>query len=181
MSLATGVSGDKLQWLVAAAEVGLGFGFKVFANSFLPIILFERPIRIGDTIVGNLHGISRIRIRATTDRLRPQRDHHSQQNVRDRPTINWSLSDNVTRVELPTASPTVRIYHSCIDCYVRLPMRTRVLDDPEPQVFCLSYGPHSLNFELRIFVNDLLDRLFAADEVNCRVDELFRGGSEDRL
>ena len=50
----------------------------------------------------------------------------------------------------------------------------RVLDDPEPQVFCLSYGPHSLNFELRIFVNDLLDRLFAADEVNCRVDELFK-------
>ena len=38
----------------------------------------------------------------------------------------------------------------------------------------MSYGPHSLNFELRIFVNDLLDRLFAAHEVNCRVDALFR-------
>jgi potassium efflux system protein len=49
-----------------------------------------------------------------------------------------------------------------------------VLTDPAPQVFCLSYGPHSLNFELRIFVIDLLDRLYAADEVNCRVDALFR-------
>lgn len=38
----------------------------------------------------------------------------------------------------------------------------------------MSYGQHSLNFELRIFVNDLLDRLFAADEINCRVDQLFR-------
>ncbi|QHD49328.1 mechanosensitive channel MscK [Vreelandella aquamarina] len=181
MSLATlGVSWDKLQWLVAALSVGLGFGLQeIFANFISGlIILFERPIRIGDTItLGNLHGtVSRIRIRATTvtDFDRKEIIIPNKTFVTDQ-LINWSLSDNVTRVVL-----TYGVAHGSDLPLVHRLLRqaadenARVLDDPEPQVFCLSYGPHSLNFELRIFVNDLLDRLFAADEVNCRVDELFK-------
>jgi len=181
MSLATlGVSWDKLQWLVAALSVGLGFGLQeIFANFISGlIILFERPIRIGDTItLGNLHGtVSRIRIRATTvtDFDRKEIIIPNKTFVTDQ-LINWSLSDNVTRVVL-----TYGVSHGSDLPLVHKLLRqaadenARVLDDPEPQVFCLSYGPHSLNFELRIFVNDLLDRLFAADEVNCRVDELFK-------
>lgn len=181
MGLATlGVSWDKLQWLVAALSVGLGFGLQeIFANFISGlIILFERPIRIGDTItVGNLHGtVSRIRIRATTvtDFDRKEIIIPNKTFVTDQ-LINWSLSDNVTRVVL-----TYGVAHGSNLAKVHQLLRqaadenARVLNDPEPQVFCLSYGPHSLNFELRIFVNDLLDRLFAADEVNCRVDVLFR-------
>ncbi|WP_083002439.1 mechanosensitive channel MscK [Halomonas sp. GT] len=181
MALATlGVSWNKLQWLVAALSVGLGFGLQeIFANFISGlIILFERPIRIGDTItLGNLHGtVSRIRIRATTvtDFDRKEIIIPNKTFVTDQ-LINWSLSDNVTRVVL-----TYGVAHGSDLPLVHTLLRQaadenpRVLEDPEPQVFCLNYGPHSLNFELRIFVNDLLDRLFAADEVNCRVDELFR-------
>jgi len=181
MGLATlGVSWDKLQWLVAALSVGLGFGLQeIFANFISGlIILFERPIRIGDTItIGNLHGtVNRIRIRATTvtDFDRKEIIIPNKTFVTDQ-LINWSLSDNVTRVVL-----TYGVAHGSDMPKVHQLLRQaadenpRVLSDPEPQVFCLSYGQHSLNFELRIFVNDLLDRLFAADEVNCRVDELFR-------
>lgn len=181
MGLATlGVSWDKLQWLVAALSVGLGFGLQeIFANFISGlIILFERPIRIGDTItIGNLHGtVNRIRIRATTvtDFDRKEIIIPNKTFVTDQ-LINWSLSDNVTRVVL-----TYGVAHGSDLPKVHQLLRqaadenARVLNDPEPQVFCLSYGQHSLNFELRIFVNDLLDRLFAADEVNCRVDELFR-------
>ncbi|PRY61424.1 potassium efflux system protein [Vreelandella songnenensis] len=181
MSLATlGVSWDKLQWLVAALSVGLGFGLQeIFANFISGlIILFERPIRIGDTItLGNLHGtVSRIRIRATTvtDFDRKEIIIPNKTFVTDQ-LINWSLSDNITRVVL-----TYGVAHGSDLAKVHTLLRqaadenARVLADPEPQVFCLSYGNHSLNFELRIFVNDLVDRLFAADEVNCRVDELFR-------
>lgn len=142
------------------------------------IILFERPIRIGDTItIGNLHGtVSRIRIRATTvtDFDRKEIIIPNKTFVTDQ-LINWSLSDNITRVVLTygvahgSDMPTVhQLLRKAAD------ENPRVLTDPEPQVFCLSYGQHSLNFELRIFVNDLLDRLFAADEINCRVDSLFR-------
>ncbi|PCF95217.1 mechanosensitive channel MscK [Vreelandella nigrificans] len=181
MALATlGVSWDKLQWLIAALSVGLGFGLQeIFANFISGlIILFERPIRIGDTItLGNLHGtVSRIRIRATTvtDFDRKEIIIPNKTFVTDQ-LINWSLSDNVTRVVL-----TYGVSHGSDLPLVHQLLRQaadeneRVLTDPEPQVFCLSYGQHSLNFELRIFVNDLVDRLFAADEVNCRVDELFR-------
>ncbi len=181
MGLSTlGVSWDKLQWLVAALSVGLGFGLQeIFANFISGlIILFERPIRIGDTItLGNLHGtVSRIRIRATTvtDFDRKEIIIPNKTFVTDQ-LINWSLSDNITRVVL-----TYGVAHGSDMAKVHQLLRKvadenpRVLTDPEPQVFCLSYGQHSLNFELRIFVNDLLDRLFAADEINCRVDALFR-------
>ncbi|WP_110655751.1 mechanosensitive channel MscK [Salinicola halimionae] len=181
ISLGTlGVSWDKLQWLVAALGVGLGFGLQeIFANFISGlIILFERPMRIGDTItLGQLHGsVSRIRIRATTviDFDRKEIIIPNKTFVTDQ-LINWSLSDNVTRVVL-----TYGVSHgSDLDEVHRL-MRLaadenrRVLRDPEPQVFCISYGPTAFNFELRIFVNDLLDRLYASDEINRRLDRLFK-------
>ncbi|NYS60995.1 mechanosensitive channel MscK [Vreelandella salicampi] len=181
MALATlGVSWDKLQWLVAALSVGLGFGLQeIFANFISGlIILFERPIRIGDTItLGNLHGtVNRIRIRATTvtDFDRKEIIIPNKTFVTDQ-LINWSLSDSVTRVVLTygvSHGSDLPKVHELL--HQAAQENSRVLTDPEPQVLCLSYGPHSLNFELRIFVNNLLDRLYAADEVNCRVDALFR-------
>ncbi|TDX28431.1 potassium efflux system protein [Modicisalibacter xianhensis] len=181
VSLGTlGVSWGKLQWLVAALGVGLGFGLQeIFANFISGlIILFERPVRIGDTItLGNLHGtVSRIRIRATTvtDFDRKEIIIPNKTFVTDQ-LINWSLSDNITRVVL-----NYGVAHgSDLDTVHRLlrdaaESNPRVLKDPEPQVFCTSYGATAFNFELRIFVNDLLDRLYAADEINRRLDVLFR-------
>ncbi len=102
---ALGVSWDKLQWLVAALSVGIGFGMQeIFANFISGlIILFERPVRIGDVVtIGNLSGtVSRIRIRATTitdfDRkeiIVPNKTFITGQ------LVNWSLTDTVTRVTL---------------------------------------------------------------------------------
>jgi potassium efflux system protein len=181
MSLAAlGVSWDKLQWLVAALSVGLGFGLQeIFANFISGlIILFERPIRIGDTItLGNLHGtVNRIRIRATTvtDFDRKEIIIPNKTFVTDQ-LINWSLSDNVTRVVLTYGvahGSDLAMVHRLL--HQAAAENSRVLSDPEPQVFCVHYGPHNFSFELRIFVNDIMDRLYASDEVNCRVDELFR-------
>lgn len=175
-----GVSWDKLQWLVAALSVGLGFGLQeIFANFISGlIILFERPVRIGDTItIGNLHGtVNRIRIRATTvtDFDRKEIIIPNKTFVTDQ-LINWSLSDNVTRVVL-----NFGVAHgSDLDLAHRLLMQAaqenkRVLKDPEPLVFCLSYNKDNFAFELRIYVNDLTDRLYATDEINRWVDARFR-------
>ncbi|MFC3283408.1 mechanosensitive channel MscK [Litchfieldella rifensis] len=181
VALATlGVSWGKLQWLVAALGVGLGFGLQeIFANFVSGlIILFERPVRIGDTItLGNLHGtVSRIRIRATTviDFDRKEIIIPNKTFVTDQ-LINWSLTDNVTRVVLNIGVA----YGSNLALVHRLLRQaadenSRVLADPEPQVFFMSYGASTLNFELRIFVDALADRLYAVDEINLRIDELFR-------
>ncbi|WP_299257161.1 mechanosensitive channel MscK [uncultured Kushneria sp.] len=175
-----GVTWDKLQWLVAALSVGLGFGLQeIFANFISGlIILFERPIRIGDTItLGNLHGtVSRIRIRATTvtDFDRKEIIIPNKTFVTDQ-LINWSLTDNITRVVL-----TFGVAHGTdLDLAHRILRRIadehpKVLADPEPQVFCMAYSQSAFNFELRVFVNELVDRLVVTDEINRRVDAEFK-------
>lgn len=175
-----GVSWDKLQWLVAALSVGLGFGLQeIFANFISGlIILFERPIRIGDTItLGNLHGtVSRIRIRATTvtDFDRKEIIIPNKTFVTDQ-LINWSLSDNITRVVL-----TFGVAHGTeLDRVHEILRRIadehpKVLADPEPQVLCMAYAQEAFNFELRVFVSELIDRLSVTDEINRRVDAEFR-------
>ncbi|MFY0991975.1 mechanosensitive channel MscK [Halomonas sp. C05BenzN] len=174
-----GVSWDKLQWLVAALGVGLGFGLQAIFANFVSglIILFERPVRIGDTVtLGNLTGtVSKIRIRATTvtDFDRKEIIIPNQTFITDQ-LINWSLSDTVTRVVL-TYGVAYGSDHRLVHRLLRQAAdeNPRVLADPEPQVFFMDYGESTLNFELRIFVNSLGDRLFATDEINCRVGELF--------
>ena len=67
---AVGIGWSSVQWLIAAMTVGLGFGLQeIFANFVSGIILlFERPIRVGDTVtIGDITGtVTRIQIRATT-------------------------------------------------------------------------------------------------------------------
>jgi potassium-dependent mechanosensitive channel len=180
LALATlGVAWNQLQWLVAALGVGLGFGLQeIFANFVSGlIILFERPVRIGDTItLGNLTGtVSRIRIRATTvtDFDRKEIIIPNKTFVTDQ-LINWSLSDTVTRVVL-TFGVAYGSDHRLVHRLLRQAAdeNPRVLADPEPQVFFMAYGESRLDFELRVFVNALGDRLYATDEINCRVGELF--------
>ncbi len=180
VALATlGVAWSQLQWLVAALGVGLGFGLQAIFANFVSglIILFERPVRIGDTVtLGALTGtVSRIRIRATTvtDFDRKEIIIPNQTFITDQ-LINWSLSDTVTRVVL-TFGVAYGSDHRLVHRLLRQAAdeNPRVLADPEPQVFFLDYGESTLNFELRVFVNALGDRLFATDEINCRVGELF--------
>ncbi|WP_162300050.1 mechanosensitive channel MscK [Kineobactrum sediminis] len=177
---ALGVSWNKLQWLVAALSVGLGFGLQeIFANAVSGvIILFERPVRIGDVItVGDLSGtVSQIRIRATTitdfDRkeiIIPNKTFVTGQ------LINWSLSDTLIRLVISVGVA----YGSDLEKTRELLLQIArdhpdVLKEPEPTVLFLSFGDSSLNHELRIFVGDLNTRLTVLDEVNRQVDTLFK-------
>ncbi len=175
-----GVSWDKLQWLVAALSVGLGFGLQeIFANFVSGlIILFERPVRIGDTItIGSFSGgVSKIRIRATTitDFDRKEVIIPNKAFVTER-LINWSLSDTITRV-------IIRIgvaYGSDLDKVKEVLLQAarenpRVMVDPEPQVFFLEFGASSLDHELRLYVRELGDRSYTVDELNRAIDRLCR-------
>ena len=159
--------------------MGLGFGLQeIFANFVSGlIILFERPVRIGDTItLGALTGtVSKIHIRATTviDFDRKEIIIPNKTFVTDQ-LINWSLSDTVTRVVL-TYGVAYGSDYNLVHRLLRQAAKEnqRVLADPGPEVFFMSYGESTLNFEMRIFVNGLGDRLYATDEINCRVGELF--------
>jgi len=174
-----GVSWDKLQWLAAALSVGLGFGLQeIFANFVSGLmILFERPMRIGDTVtVGNLSGtVSRIQIRATTivdfDRkeiIVPNKTFVTSQ------LINWSLSDTVTRVTIKLGVA----YGSDLALVKRLLLQIatdnpRVLTDPPPRVFFVNFGASTLDHEMMVHVRELSDRYPAIDEINREIDATF--------
>ncbi|MGB4073744.1 mechanosensitive channel MscK [Pseudomonas sp.] len=175
-----GVSWDKLQWLVAALSVGLGFGLQeIFANFISGlIILFERPVRIGDVVtIGNLSGtVSKIRIRATTitDFDRKEIIVPNKTFVTDQ-LINWSLNDTVTRVivkigvayetDLPLARKLMM--QACLE-------NPRVLRDPEPLLFFLTISASTFDYELRFHVRELGDRNAATDEILTRIALSFR-------
>ncbi|MGL5759736.1 mechanosensitive channel MscK [Plesiomonas sp.] len=177
---AIGMSWDKLQWIATGLSVGLGFGLQeIFANFVAGLILlFERPIRIGDTItIGNFTGtVSKIRIRATTvtDFDRKEVIIPNKNFVVER-LQNWSLSDTVTRVLIRVGVA----YGSDLDLTRQLLLQAaheneRVMKDPEPLVFFLTFGASTLDHELRVYVRELRDRSFTVDELNRRIDHLFR-------
>jgi potassium efflux system protein len=170
-----GGSWSQVQWLVAALSVGLGFGLQeIFANMVSGIILlFERPIRVGDTVtIGTITGkVSRIQMRATTlidmdqkDLIVPNKTFITSQ------LINWTLSDPITRVVIPVGIA----YGSDVDLAQKVMIETvkatpMVLEDPEPSVLMVGFGDSSLNFSIRIFVSELSNRLPVTHNLHFRL------------
>ncbi|HCB1498619.1 potassium efflux system protein [Klebsiella oxytoca] len=175
-----GVSWDKLQWLAAALSVGLGFGLQEIFGNFVSglIILFERPVRIGDTVtIGTFSGtVSKIRIRATTitDFDRKEVIIPNKAFVTER-LINWSLSDTVTRVVIRLGVA----YGSDLDKVKEVLLQAahehpKVMQEPAPSVFFTTFGASTLDHELRLYVRELRDRSYAVDELNRAIDRLCR-------
>ncbi|TAN69477.1 MAG: mechanosensitive ion channel [Methylobacter sp.] len=175
-----GGSWSQVQWLVAALSVGLGFGLQeIFANMVSGIILlFERPIRIGDTVtIGSVTGkVSRIQMRATTlvdidqkDLIVPNKTFITSQ------LINWTLSDAITRVVIPVGiayGSDIELAHKImIDTVRSTPM---VLADPEPCVVLVGFGDSSLSFSIRVFVSELANRLPVTHDLHIRLEKALR-------
>jgi len=160
----------------AAMTVGLAFGLQeIFANLVSGIIiLFERPIRVGDVVtVGNVSGtVSRIRIRATTitdfDRkelIVPNKHFITQQ------VLNWTLSDAIIRVTFPISvsrgSEVERVKGILMDL---ANLHDMVLKEPEPSVIFKGFGPGALQFDLRVFIRRE-DYALVLDALNTAIEE----------
>ena len=175
-----GIEWSKLQWLVAALGVGLGFGLQeIFANFISGlIILFEKPIRIGDTVtIRDLTGsVTKINTRATTisdwDRkeiIVPNKAFITEQ------FINWSLSDSVTRVVLTVPAPsdantdevTQLLYTAAERCSL-------VIDNPPPEVFLVDLQQGIQLFELRIYAAEMGHRMPLRHEIHQLILQGFR-------
>jgi potassium efflux system protein len=177
---AVGLSWSSIQWLVAALGVGLGFGLQEIVANFVCglIILFERPIRVGDVVtIGDQTGrVTRIQIRATTvtdwDRrelIVPNKEFITGQ------LINWSLSDPITRIVVPVGVA----YGSDTKMTEELLLKVArenliVLSQPEPSALFLGFGDSSLNFELRVFVRGMDNRLPVMHQLHLAIDREFR-------
>ncbi len=166
----------KAQWIIAALGVGLGFGLQEIVANFVSglIILFERPVRVGDTVsVGAISGtVSRIQIRATTitdwdnkEVLVPNKSFIIE------PVSNWTLSNAVTRLMIPIGvaygSDPAAVREAIFRAIKSIPT---VLKEPAASVFFVGFGDSSLNFEIRVFVGEPAKRLPTLHDLNSAID-----------
>jgi potassium efflux system protein len=174
-----GGSWSQIQWAVAALSVGIGFGLQEIVANFISglIILFEQPIRLGDTVtVGDVSGkVTKIRIRATTIRdfdrrelLVPNKEFITNQ------LLNWSLSDQVTRRLLEVGVA----YGTDMDKAMEIVREVAqahplVLVDPESMITFDEFGDNSLLISLRFFLDQLEQRLIVSSDMRLEINRRF--------
>ncbi len=152
---AIGIDGSSLALILGALGFGISFGLQNVVNNFVSglILLFERPIRVGDKIqIGSMGGVvGEIGIRATTvhtwdgaDVIVPNA------NLISNEIINWTFSDHKRRIEVK-----VGVAYG-VDPETVLAMlpslvteHPDVLAEPEPIALFLGFGDSSLDFSLR--------------------------------
>ncbi len=175
-----GFDWSQVQWIVAALGVGVGFGLQEIVANFISglIILFERPVRVGDTVtIGNLTGtVSRIHIRATsmTDGENREIIIPNKSLITEK-VINWTLTDSITRVTFKVAvrygTDTLRAQMAILEAVKATP---HVLDTPAPSVFFIGFGASALEFEVRAFVLQLAHRSTVINDLHVAIERALR-------
>src|SRR5262249_45861797 len=156
---ALGIDLTKLTILVSAFSVGIGFGLQNIINNFVSglILLFERPIKVGDVIDvgGNVGEVTRIGIRASVIRtadgsevIVPNGSLISSQ------VTNWTLSDRKRAVEVSVnvaggADPqrVVELLKTTAAAY------PGVAKEPSPQVYVTNFSAGAVTFQLRAWID----------------------------
>lgn len=180
-----GLDWDQLKWIATGLSVGIGFGLQKIIANFVSglIILFERPIRIGDfvTIGDNSGTVTRIKIRATTlGDLDNREILIPNENLISQEVTNWTLSNSTTRVVVH-----VGIAYGSDTDRAREVMQgvlrdnARILDTPPPSVFFLGFGDSSLDFQVRFFLRTFEERFPVSHQVHTDINKtLAREGFE---
>ena len=159
-----GIDLSALTILAGALGVGIGFGLQNITNNFVSgvIILFERPIKVGDRIeVGDVYGdVVNISMRSTTvvtnDNIAiivPNSDFISTK------VINWSYTDRNIRFKVPVGvsynEDPVKVKNLLLEVAGE---NDAVLKHPKPDVLFSEFADSSLNFELRVWTREYINK-----------------------
>ena len=172
-----------LALIAGALSVGIGFGLQNIVNNFVSglILLFERPIKTGDWIVvGTTEGyVKRIRIRSTqiqtfdrADVIVPNSELISGQ------VTNWMLQDTQGRAKISVGvaygTDTEKVKKLLLEVANSHPLVVLNIDKYKPRVMFLRFGESSLDFELRVYVQNIDERLNVISDLNFAIDKIFR-------
>ncbi|MAM86699.1 MAG: hypothetical protein CME36_05240 [unclassified Hahellaceae] len=172
-----GANWSQIGWMAAALSVGIGFGLQEIVANFISglIILFERPIRVGDVVtVGDTDGVvTRIKIRATTIRnwdnkelLVPNKEFITSR------LLNWTLTDETTRLLIPVGIAYGSDPRQAMQIIRKVATsHPNVLAEPAPLVSFETFGDSALQIFLRAFVGELALRIPVATELNTQIYE----------
>ena len=166
--------------LFTALSVGIGFGLQYIAADIASgfILLFERPIRVGDyiTIAEDEGDVQSINLRTTTvitnnriaiivpnSRLVSQR------------VVNWSYGDPRARIPIPVSVADDSDVKLVTDTLIQSARGVdNVLEKPEPRVQFLEFGNSSLDLRLFIWTNQPRRHIQIKSDINFRIAALFK-------
>jgi potassium efflux system protein len=166
--------------LAGAFGIGIGFGLQDIVNNFVSglVLLFERPIKLGDMIMveGEWAIVKKIGLRSTTietfdlsEIIVPNSE------LVSRKVTNWTLSNEQSRLVIPIGvaygSEVPKVLAILRECAERHP---KVLENPEPSIIFTAFGASSLDFELRVWIADVNSRLVVKSELLQDIDARFR-------
>ncbi len=151
---AAGIDLGRLMILAGALGVGIGLGLQDVVKNLVSgaILLFERPIQIGDAIqLGELLGVvQRIGLRSSTVRTMDGAEViiPNGQLVAE-PIVNWTLSDRRRRISLPVGAA----YGTDPERVIALLLQTarlhpRILAEPAPSAVLMGFGESACDFQL---------------------------------
>jgi potassium efflux system protein len=170
----------KFTIILSALGIGIGFGLQGVVNNFVSglILLFERPLTEGDTIeigTGRAH-IKKIGLRATivrtldeADMIIPNADLISNQ------VTNWTLTNREVRLRVPVGvaygSDVSLVVETILTCAKE---QKEVVKTPAPEVLFMNFGNSSLDFELRVWIQDIDKRIQVKSALYHEIERKFR-------
>lgn len=175
-----GVQFRELSIIAGALGVGIGFGLQGIINNFVSglILLFERPIKVGDYIeLGEQRAeIKKIGLRATVMQT-PQRSEIVVPNsdLISNQVTNWTLSDQYVGIRIPVKvahdSNVPIVTQALLDCAHE---HAQVVEYPAPQALFREFGDYSLSFELRGWICEVDDWDLIKSELNHKIQRKFK-------
>jgi small-conductance mechanosensitive channel len=178
---ALGVQSENLAIVAGALSVGIGFGLQTIFSNFVSglIILFERPVRVGDwVILGNgLEGhIKKVNMRSTeVITLERSSVLIPNSNLLSDTITNWTLNDNIGRLDINIGvaygSNTELVKEVLLGVAAEHPKLRRY---PAARVLFKDFGESSLDLTLRFFLVNINDRHQVGSDLRFAIDKAFR-------
>ncbi len=174
-----GISSASLTVAFGALGIGLGFGLQNIFNNFISgiILLFERPIQVGDDVEinGTWASVKKINVRSTVVQtydnaslIIPNSEFISSQ------VTNWSFKDKRIRIKIVVGVAYGSDVAMVRDTLLEIARRTpKILKNPAPDVLFSDFGDSALIFTLRAWT-DIDNMLKAATAIRFEIDHLFR-------
>jgi len=176
---AAGIDLSNLALVAGALSLGIGFGLQNVVSNFVSglILLAERPFKVGDWIVaGDINGtVKRISVRATEiETFQRQSVILPNSNLINNAVGNWTHRNKLGRVDIKVGvaygSDVKRVHAMLLDIARSHPL---VLKNPEPFVLFANFGAAALEFEIRVFLADVLNGSVVQNDIRFAILDEF--------
>jgi small-conductance mechanosensitive channel len=175
-----GLDLSSLTILASVVGVGIGLGLQGIAKEFISglVLIFERPIRVGDFVnIGELMGtVERISVRSTEIRTLDELSIIvPNSRFLEAEVVNWTHHSPVSRLKIPVnvayGSNLSVVRSALIDAAKE---HADVLAEPSPRVFFKGFGDNSLNFELLIWIAEPRHQFRIKSDIYFRIEAILR-------